>query len=339
MAMSPPALEPLDDVPVLVTGANGFLGRTLVARLLEAGARVRAFVLPHEAVPAVWSGRVEVVRGDVTVREDIARAAVGCRKIFHLAALVGDTGAEALHQRVTVGGTVNACQAAVEQGAQLLVASSVVVYGDRIAQGVCAESTPHGLGQGPYGRAKQAQEQVVGQSVRDHGLDAVLIRPGNIVGPGSGPWLHDVAIELRRGMPVLIGGGHGDAGLVDVANVAGLFVHAARCPAARGGTWLAVDGEGVTWRQYLTELAVMLRARPPRSTPRVVARFGTVVLPPLWRTLRLPGRPPISPEAFNLVANANRFDDSVTRAALGWSPPVGHAQGMRVVAAYVDTMR
>lgn len=320
---------------VLVTGANGFLGRELVARLCDTGERVRAFVLPGEPVPAQWAGRVDVVRGDVTDRVTFSAAAQGVQKIFHLAAIVTDSGADDLHQRVTVGGTRIACEIAVDVGAQLLLASSVATYGDRIGRGMCSESTPHGNAMGPYSRAKQDQEKCVREFERTRGLNAVIMRPANIYGAGSKPWLHDVAVELKRGMPVLVGGGDFDGGLVHVANVASLFVAAANTPAAQGEILLASDGEGITWKQYFTDLAALLGAASPRSSPRWLIGALAGPLEWTWQALGLRGRPPITREAFNLVANANRYDNTRTRALTGWRPAVTYARGMEEIARYI----
>lgn len=325
----------LDGVSVLVTGANGFLGRELVAQLIEAGARVRGFVLPGEPLPGNWQGRVEIVRGDVTDGDSFSAAMTGVEMVFHLAAIVTDSGDDDLHQRVTVGGTRIACELAGKQGARLLLASSIATYGDRIGRETCNESTPHGKAQGPYSRAKQDQEHCVREFEKMRGLDAVIVRPANIYGAGSKPWLHDVAAELKRGMPMLIGGGDFDGGLVHVANVAALFVAAARTPAARGQVLLALDGEGTTWKQYFTDLAEILGAPEPRSSPRWLVGLLSGPVEDAWRVLHLKGRPPITREAFNLVAHPNLFDNRMTRGLTGWKPAITYQEAKRSVADYV----
>jgi nucleoside-diphosphate-sugar epimerase len=107
-AHSARVLDPAATDRILVTGGAGFLGRVLVAQLMQRTAStVVVFALPHEPVPPEWSAqwcaRIEVVRGDITQVADVARAMQGCQWCFHLATLVGDAGRDEDHQRVTVG--------------------------------------------------------------------------------------------------------------------------------------------------------------------------------------------------------------------------------------------
>lgn len=320
------------DGTVLVTGGAGFLGRAVVDALLVQGAAVRVLDLPSAAVPSSWNGGVEVFRGDVADSSVVDTAAQGAAWIVHLAAIVGDAGSMADHRRVTVAGTERVCRAAASNGCRLLLVSSITVYGDRIGRQVCDEGTPFGRWQGPYSRAKQAQESLVAQFRAARGLDAVVVRPANIFGPRSGPWVRDAAKALHQGLPTLIGGGDLDAGLVFVDNVADLIVAALGLPQGTGTPLLAVDGYGVTWRQYFTDLARIVGAPPPRQAPAGLVEAAAPGVEALWRAARLPGRPPLTKESVNLVGHANRFDNSATRSLTGWQPRIRYEAGMAAVA-------
>src|SRR3990167_4370987 len=111
----------------------------------------------------------------------------------------------------------------MQQGAAVILTTSVCAYGDAIQQGVCDEDTPLGRPQGPYGQAKQGQERLAWR-FRDQGGKVCVVRPANIIGPGSGPWLLDAAHALRQGLPALVGGGQGCAALAIVDNVADFLV-------------------------------------------------------------------------------------------------------------------
>jgi nucleoside-diphosphate-sugar epimerase len=314
--------------PILITGANGFLGRAMVTAALQCGLKVRALVLPNETTPVEWQTAVEVVRGDVTDATAVHGVVTGCRVVYHLAAVVGDAGPDALHQRVTVGGTQNVVDACIAHGARLVLASSVTVYGDRIATQLCNENTPAGIAQGPYSRAKQAQEHCVRQAQNIRQLSAAIIRPGNIYGPNSGPWFLDLLRELRRGTPAILGKGDGNAGLAYVDNVAELFLTVGEMPNFPEHPLIAVDALDVCWKQYVSDVARIAGLAPPKHLPQGLARVLAPVLETTWNSLRLKGRPPLTREAFNLVGHANRFDNALTRSATGWAPRVGYAEGL-----------
>jgi uncharacterized protein YbjT (DUF2867 family) len=70
---------------ILVTGATGYIGGRLVPRLLDAGHQVRVMVRnPDRLADVPWSGRVEIVRGDLTRAEDVDAAAAGMEVLYYL---------------------------------------------------------------------------------------------------------------------------------------------------------------------------------------------------------------------------------------------------------------
>ena len=322
--------------PVLVTGATGFIGRRLVKRLLADGYTVRALVLPEDAVPVEWGDALEVVRGDVTSRNQIARAVRGAATVFHLAAVVGDWGPAELFRRVSVGGTENVLAEAARGGARALLASSVVVYGTDIGRRVCDEERRFGHPLGPYSRAKQEQERVARRLEGSHGLKVTIVRPTNVYGAGCGPWVDTAVEQLRAGRPTLIGDGRLHAGLVHVDNLVDLFVRAAERPPSIGRIYNACDDNGVTWLRYFTDLAALAGAPPPKAIPRGVAEVAARSLEASYRLLRRRERPALTREALNLVGS--HFRVPITKAAqdLDFKPTVSYQQGMDEVAAYLE---
>lgn len=321
--------------PALVTGATGFIGRALIARLLRHGVRVRALVLPGEPIEGVLPEDVDIVRGDVTDPDAVSEAMRGAGTVFHLAAVVGDWGDEDLFQRITVGGTRNVMNAAAENNVRVLLASSVVVYGDFVHTSVCEEDLGYGKALGPYSRAKQQQERLALEMARTRGVRLTVIRPTNVYGPGSRPWVHDVVDQIRTGTPSLIGGGEHNAGLVHVENVVDVFTLAACRDGAVGRIYNAGEGSAVTWKQYFSDIARLIGAKPPTSIPWIVAMPAAHACEAVWKLLGLKHRPPLTLEALNLVGSDHRVPIDRARLELGYVPGVDYATGIRTVADYI----
>ena len=323
--------------PVLVTGATGFIGRHLIRRWIEEDVNVRAFVLPEESLPDAWQGCVDLYRGDVADAEAVDRAMDGVGTVFHLAAVVKDWGADALHDTVTVGGTRHVLAAAARGGARAVLASSIVVYGDHLGRHVCDESTPFGRPLGPYSRSKQAQERIAHELAASDGLRVTLVRPANVFGPGSVPWVHEVVALLRRRGVTLIDGGWQNAGLCHVDNLVELLRLAATKDAAVGRLYNAVDGSEVTWKRYFTDLAELAGSPPPRSAPMFLARALAVVFETVWKVVPyFNQRPPLTREALNLVGSNLRLPIDRARDELGWKPSVTYEEAIRRLAEHVQ---
>jgi nucleoside-diphosphate-sugar epimerase len=174
---------------VLITGAPGFIGRRCVLRFLDDGWHVRSLSLPGETPPAEWKGRVDMRHGDIVRGEDVKAAANGVKLIVHLAAVVGVPGEYERQWNIIAEGTRNICLAAAHEGARVLVASSIAVYGSLIQTQTCREDDGHGPFQGAYGRAKQGQENIALEIAASRGVPTTIIRPANVYGlGGSSAW-------------------------------------------------------------------------------------------------------------------------------------------------------
>ncbi len=321
--------------PILVTGATGFIGRALVEHLLREGHIVRALVVPEEQGRTGWQGTVQETIGDVRNRESVEKAAAGVKTIFHLAAIATDAGSEQLHHQVTVEGTGHVLLAAASAGAQVVLTSSVTVYGTKIQTEVLTEDLPWGPPAGRYGKSKQAQERLAWQLARENNTALTVIRPGNVWGPHSKLWVDGVLAELRRGTPALLGGGDFNAGLCHVQNLVDLLVLAASSPAAQGRAFNAADDADITWKRYFSDLAALSGAPQPRSIPRWLAKMLAAGIEPAWRLFSAT-RPPLTFEAYNLVGSDHRFPITRAKTELGYVPRIDYPTGLAGVRDYLN---
>lgn len=314
------------ETPIIVTGATGFVGSRLVVRLHSKGYKVKALVLPQEKKLAetILPLGTEIVYGDVSNKKDVELALGGAKTIFHFAAIVKDWGSADLHSRVTIGGTSNVMAAASENNATLILCSSVVVYGDRIGRQECSEEIAFGKALGVYGNSKQYQEILAKEFEERRGLKVIIVRPTNIFGPNSGPWMNDLVKHLRSRMPSLVGNGNQNAGLCYVENFIDLLIMLANHPKAIGKVYNVCDNSDISWKQYFNDISKITKSPTPYGIPLWLARVGAGFSERVWKLLRLHTRPPITRESINLVGSNHNVPIKRAQNDLGYVPRVSY---------------
>ena len=312
--------------PILVTGGTGFIGRTLIDELLAQGLEVASFALPGEAVPSHWGNRVKIHRGDITSAADVNAAMRGAKTVFHLAAAMS-MGAYKVHEAITVQGSQHVFDAALANNCKVVLAASIVVYGDQIQTRVCHEDLPHGKHQGPYSWAKMAQEKLA-LDYQSKGMQLTVIRPANVYGVGSGPWVEGLLGAIEAGILPVVGDGSGNAGLVHVRNLVSAFILAANSEQAAGRVYTVCDGLDVSWSQYFHDLAAMkgIADLPRISRDELIAAARQFENPEKLQAAQ--DMPTMPLEMINLIGYDNRFDCARIRDDLGWTPHFGYEEAL-----------
>lgn len=175
---------------ILVTGGNGFLGSWVVRRLLKDGHRVRCLVRQSSDLSELEGLDCDYVYGDVTQPESLISAMQGQDAVFHLAGLIAYRKADRpAMEKVNVQGTANVIEAVLASGVPRLVhLSSVVAVGAGFHAGqVLNEDAQFNVQQLNLGyfETKRTAEVLVQKAVRERGLDAVILNPSTIYGPGD----------------------------------------------------------------------------------------------------------------------------------------------------------
>lgn len=209
---------------LLVTGATGFLGSTLVPLLREAGHELRVLLRSG----GEYEG-CEVVQGDVRDREAVSRALDGVEGLYHLAGLVSRDPADARKMyELHVDGTRHLLAAAERAGVQRVVlASSSGTIGVSRMRRVATEEDDYpieAVGKWPYYLSKIYEEKIALEAAR-RGLLVVILNPSLLLGPGDARMssTQDIFRFLMGRIPVLPRGG---ISFVDVRDAAQAFVAA-----------------------------------------------------------------------------------------------------------------
>jgi len=190
---------------ILVTGATGFLGRTLCPHLVEQGYQVRALVRRTSDHAFLEPLGVERVWGDLREPEAVARAVAGCAAVVHAGALFRFWGQPEAFFAANVEGTRHILRAARQAAvARFIYISTVAVVGCPPPGAVITEETPC-RPQDAYQASKLEAERLVLAAHHEHNLAALVLRPGALYGPGSRYAFNRLFFEdpLRR-LPVQV---------------------------------------------------------------------------------------------------------------------------------------
>jgi nucleoside-diphosphate-sugar epimerase len=170
-----------------------------------------------------------------------------------------------------------------------------------------------------------------------HGVDAAVLRPGLVYGPGDRHNLPQMIRALRRGKFAFIGSRDHVAPIVYVADVAQAILLAGQAPAARGRVYHVTDGSRTTVGQFIDHLAGLVGCPPPQKVlPYAVPYLGCRLFEVLAALRLYRGRPPISRVSLRHLGTSRSF--SIERAAreLGYAPRVGYRQGLGLAVKWIE---
>ncbi len=309
---------------VLLTGANGFVGRAIVERLsissehqLVAGYRsevqnqqagVSSCQVPDLDAAADWSG---VLTNIDTVIHSAARVHV-----------MSDQSADPLTEfrKVNVDGTLALAWQAAKAGVRRFIfISSIKVNGEGTdgTKPYTAADSP--APQDPYGISKMEAEQGLRLIAQETGMEVVIIRPVLVYGPGVKANFRSMMNWLNKGIPLPLGRIHNKRSLVALDNLVDLIVTCTQHTAAANQTFLVSDGEDLSTTELLTRMSKALD-RPVR------------LLPVPAGLLQLGGKLLGKDAVMQRLCGSLQVDISHTRQTLGWVPPVSVDSALRKTA-------
>lgn len=249
---------------VFITGGSGFIGRALATHFTDQGWEMAGMDLHADPSRGV-------VAGDISSPGAWQDAVAGSDLVIHTAAMVSNVASDETTWRMNVLGTKNVVDAAARAGARLVHFSSIRAFSDLGYQREVTEEDPVRTDGNSYVDTKVAGEQVVLQAHAAGRVDARIVRPGDVYGPGSRPWIL-IPLELIRSRQfVLPARGNGIFSPVYIDDlIRGVYAVGTR-PEASGQVVTLSGGVGVTCREFFEHHHRWLGLRGPTCLPTSVA--------------------------------------------------------------------
>lgn len=300
---------------VLVTGADGFLGRALVFALQEANYEVVAV--------ARRSAEGYFAVDDINGNTDWRTALSSCEIVVHLAACVhqmhdNNTDRLAEFYRVNTEGTLNlACQARSLGVKRLLFISTVKVNGEERNFPYTEADIPAPVGD--YALSKWKAEQGLRDLMEEGGMEIVIIRPPLVYGPEVKGNFQSMVNWVRKGLPLPLGGIYNKRSLIALDNLVDfikLCVDRERSPLAANEIFLIADGVNVSTPELLRAIACAY-GRALWLIP-VPERWLKMAAKLLGKTIEM-----------DRLLGSLTVDISKARRLLGWSPRISMSNQLR----------
>jgi len=318
----------------LVTGATGFIGRHLLERLIQERNKVRILVRKEPPKEIMNNPNVEVFLGDIGDRESVFAAMKGIKEVFHLGAIISGWREE--FQCGTIHGTQNMIDAALENSVeQFVYMSSLSVLQTAAAKtGVPIREDwqyePFPQRRSGYTESKLQAEKMILDAVKNKKLPAVLLRPGEVVGPDR-HFLSGAAAIHAGGRFVVFGNGKADIPVVWMSDLIDATMSAADKKITGGSIYNLVEPIKMKQDDVVRTFCAATRKK---------VRFLHV---PMWfvktaswfleKALGFLGKnSPLTPYRLDSAIGPRDFDCSKAKKELDWEPKIGVFAGLKAMA-------
>jgi UDP-glucose 4-epimerase len=313
-----------DKTQVLITGANGFVGRALCATANSRGFIVKGAVRSEQTLSSdLASVSIGTIDGDTDWRDALQAVNV----VVHLAARVHvmhDAAKDPLQafRNTNVDGTLNLARQSALAGVQRFIfISSIKVNGEQTAIGQSFYADDMPMPVDAYGISKREAEDGLRQLASETGMEVIIIRPPLVYGAGVKANFYSMMRWLDKGIPLPLGAIHNQRSLVALDNLVDLIITCMTHPAAANQTFLVSDGEDLSTSDLLRRTASALgKTARLLPIPTCLLQTGANLLGKQAVAQRLCG--------------SLQLDISKTRTLLNWTPPISVDEALHKTAHF-----
>jgi len=300
-------------IVVLLTGANGFVGRNVAPLLAANGMIVRQAMRKPSSEPNT------VIIDTIGPETNWEEALRGVDAVVHLAARVHhprEEHASEIYRSINTEGTLHLARCAAKAGVRQFIYLSTILVNGASTDGrpPFREEDPV-MPRGVYGLSKAAAETGLEAMAKDTEMSITVVRPPLIYGPGALGNFRLLVKAAERGVPLPFGSIHNRRAFLGVENLASFIVHRLTRPVGKFEVFLVADGEQVSTPEFVRRIA-MAMGKKPRIVP-----FPLFALKALFRVSG-------HSEASDSVAGSQEVDTSKALKT-GWRPPLSLEEGLR----------
>lgn len=315
-----------------VTGAGGFIGAHLAEELIKRGHEVTGLFMPEEDSRRAEKAGIMIRRGDITRPETLEGLFDKVDILFHLATRTSDWGATSAFEKIMVQGTENILRACQKSAPRFIYFSSIAALGlNRHLDGLAEEAAREVTGIA-YCDTKIKAEDLVRAFCNKHNIDYTIIRPANVIGPGS-VWVNDILDAFARGPVSLVGGGKASGAFVYVDNLVDGTLLVAQSDAAKNQTYHLRDDYDFTWGAYINFLGAHINKKAFGSIPFHAAWYLGQILEMILTPLHI--RPPLTRLAAGVLGRNNDVDTTKAKTELGWSTRVPLDEALAKISSWI----
>lgn len=302
----------------LITGANGFIGQTLVGNFCQYDFHVRAAVRQKNKE---FSANCEIVEiGDIGSHTDWRMALDSVDIVIHLAGLAHVLKNRARNsliefRKVNVLGTERLARMSAKSGVKRFIfISSVKVNGEGAPQPYTEKDTP--APKDAYAISKMEAEDVLTRIAAETGLEIVILRLPLVYGQGVKANFKNLIRLTASGLPLPFNGITNRRSFIYIGNLTDAIITCATHPLAKGETFMVSDGCDLSTPELVNMIAFAISKKPILFSlhPGTLRAFGKIV-----------GKG----EEVEKLTETLLVDSSKIRNLLGWKPPFSVEEGIR----------
>lgn len=309
-------------IKVLVTGATGFLGRSLLQKLAENNNYLPVAAVREKSLKSPLAAKT-VLGCDLLSDSNWKEALSGIAVVLHTAArahILKETAVNPLAEfrKVNTMGTLNLARRAADSGVRRFIfLSSIGVNGNQSVRPFVESDIPNPVDS--YAISKHEAESGLCELAGQTGMEIVIIRPPLVYGPHAPGNFNRLIKIISRGIPLPLGAINNQRSLIALDNLVDLIITCIGHPAAANQTFLVSDGHDLSTTKLIKLLGDAL------GTP---TRLFPVPLSLIKVGAKLLGKP----ELVQRLCGSLQVDASKVRNLLHWRPPISVEEGLKKAA-------